>query len=111
MVSLLGLLSQRHLAADATQCFGAGEAVSFFEAGDLGVAVGSDHDDFVDAFVYADFEEQRHFVDDHSTGFTFGNPTHESLLLESDAWVNDTFKPAEFGAVAKHYSSKHMTVE
>ena len=59
MVSLSDLFCQRHLASDAAQRFGAGKAVSFLEARDLGLSVGGDHDDFVDALVYAGFEEER----------------------------------------------------
>ena len=80
MVGPLDFLCQWHLAADASDRFSAGEAVSFLEARNLGFAVGGDDDGCVDAFVYAGFEEERDFVDHHSMGFAFSDPTHESLL-------------------------------
>ena len=79
MVCSLDFLCQWHLASDASKRFSAGEAVSFLEARDLGFAVGGDHDGFIDSFVHAGFEKERHFVDDHSMGVTFGNPTHQSV--------------------------------
>ena len=111
MVSPLDLLCQRHLAADASDRFSAGEAVSFLEAGDLGVAVGGDHDGFVDAFVYAGFKEERHFVDDYSMGFAFGDPAHESLLLAGDTGMDDAFELSAFGPVAEDDGSQGMAVE
>ena len=40
------------------------------------------------------FEEERHFVDHHSMGFEFSDPTHESLLHARDTGVDDLFKLA-----------------
>src|SRR6267143_6042946 len=111
MVCSLDLLCQGHLAADAAQRFGAREAVSFLEAGDLGVAVDSDDNDFVDAFVYAGFEEEWHFVDDHSLGFAFGDPTHESLLLAGDAGMDDAFELSAFLRIVEDNASEGLAVE
>jgi len=111
MVGQLDLLCQRHLAADASDRFSAGEAVSFLEARNLGVAVGGDHDGGIDAFVYAGLEEERHFVDDHSMGFAFGDPAHESLLFARDTRVDDSFKLAQFGPVSENKGSQLTTIE
>ncbi len=111
MVGPLDLLCQWHLAADASDRFCAGEAVSFLEARNLGVAVGGDHDDGIDAFVCAGLEEERHFVDDHSMGFAFGDPVHESLLLARDTGVDDSFKLAQFGPVSENKGSQLTTIE
>jgi hypothetical protein len=111
VVSLLDLFCQGHLASDAAQRFGAGEAVSFAETGNLSVAVDRDHDDFVDAFVYSGFEEEWHFVDDHSMGFAFGDPVHESLLLAGDAWVDDTFELSAFLRIVEDDASEGLAVE
>ena len=111
MVGPLDFLCQWHLTADASDRFSAGEAVSFLEACNLGVAVGGDHDGCVDAFVYAGLEEKRHFVDDHSMGFVLGDPAHESLLFVRDTWVDDSFKLAQFGPVSEHNGSQLTTIE
>ena len=111
MVSSLDLFCQGHLAADAAQRFGAGEAVSFLEARELCLAVGGDHDGCVDAFVYAGFEEQRHFVDDHSTGFAFGDPTHESLLFAGNAGMDDAFELSAFLRIAEDDASESLAIE
>ena len=111
MVSLLGLFCQWHLAFDAAQRFGAGEAISFVETGNLSVAVDRDHDDFVDPFVYSGFEEEWHFVEDHSMGVAFGDPVHESLLLAGDAWVDDTFELSAFLRIVEDDASEDLAVE
>ena len=111
MVGPLDFLWQWHLAVDASDRFSAGEAVSFLEARNLGVAVGGDHDGCVDAFVYAGFEEERYFVDDHSMGFAFGDPAQESLLLARDTRVDDSFKLAQFGPVSENKGSQLTTIE
>ena len=104
-------LCQGHLASDAAQRFGAGEAISFREAHDLCFSVGGDHDDCVDALVYAGFEEEWHFVDDHSMGLALGNPTYESLLLAGDAGMDDTFELSAFFRIAEDNASEGLTVE
>src|SRR4026208_1710856 len=106
MVSPLDLLCQWHLAADAADRFSAGEAVSFLEARNLGVAIGGDHDGCVDAFVYAGLEEERHFVDDYSMRIAFGDPAHESLLLARDTGVYDSFQLTQFGPVSENKGSQ-----
>ena len=111
MVSLLDLLCQGHLASDAAQRFGAGKAVSFIETGNLSVAVDSDHDGCVDAFVYAGFEEERYFVDDHGMGFAFGDPMHKSLLFAGDAGMDDAFELSAFLRIAEDDVSEGLAVE
>ena len=111
MVRLLDLLCQGHLASDAAQRFSAGEAVSFREAHDLCFAVGGDHDDLVNSFVYAGLEEERHFVDDHSMGLALGNPTHESLLLTGDAGMDDAFELPAFRPIAEDDAPEGLPVE
>jgi len=111
VVRLLDLLCQGHLASDAAQGFGAGEAVSFPEARDLCSAVGGDHDDCVDAFVYVGFEEERHFVDDHSMGLVLADPTHESLLLAGDAGMDDVFELPAFRPIAEDDAPDGLSVE
>ena len=59
-------------------------------------AVGGDHDDFVDAFVYANLEKERHFVDNHSMGFPCGDSAHEALLLAGDAGMDDALELSTF---------------
>jgi hypothetical protein len=108
---LFDLLCQRHLAADPSKGLGAGKAASFLEARDLCFAVGGDHDDFVDAFVHASFEEERHFVDDHSMGVACGDSTHESLLLAGDAGVDDAFELSAFLRIAEYDASDSLSVE
>lgn len=111
MVGPLDFLCQWHLTADASDRFSAGEAVSFLEARNLGVAVGGDYDGCVDAFVYAGLEEERHFVDDYSMRIAFGDPAHESLLLARDTGVDDSFKLAQFGPVSENKGSQLTAIE
>ena len=111
MVSSLDLLCQGHLAADAADRFSAGKSVPSLEAGDLGLAVGDDHDGFVDPFVYADFKEERHFVDDYRIGFASGDPTHESLLLAGDAGMDDAFELSAFLRIVEDDASEGLAVE
>ena len=101
----------RHLAVDAPDGFGAREPVAFLEACDLGVTVGGYDDDFVDSFVYACFEEEWHFVDDHSMGLALGNPTHESLLLAGYAGMDDAFELSAFFRIAEDNVSEGLSVE
>ena len=111
MVRSLDLLCQWHLAADTSDRFSAGKSVSFLEARDLCFAIGGDHDDFVDAFVYAGFEEKGHFVDDHSTGFAFSDPTHEPLLLAGDAGMDNAFELSAFRPIAEDDAPEGLAVE
>ena len=110
-ISQADFLRQRHLGSYSSDRFSAGEAISFLEARDLCFAVGGDHDGCVDAFVYAGFEEEWHFVDDHSMGFALGNPTYESLLLAGDAGMDDTFELSAFFRIAEDNASEGLTVE
>ena len=110
-VCATSFLCQGHLASDAAQGFGAGEAVSFREAHDLCFSVGGDHDDLVNSFVYAGFEEEWHFVDDHSMGLALGNPTHESLLLAGDAGMDDAFELPAFRPIAEDDVPEGLSVE
>jgi hypothetical protein len=107
----LDFLCQRHLAADAPDRLSAGEAVSFLEARNLGVSVGGDHDDFIDAFVYAGFEEKRHFVDHNGLGMFASDGFGQTGLFAGDTGVNDSFKLAQFGPVSKHNGSQLTAIE
>src|SRR6185295_7723506 len=111
MIGPLDFLCQWHLAADASDGFCPSETVSFLETRDLCFAVGGDHDGCVHTFVYAGLEEERHFVDDYTMGFAFGDPTHESLLLARDPGMDDSFKPAQFGPVSENKGSQLTTIE
>ena len=102
MVRSLDLLCQRHLAADASDCFSAGKTVSFLETRDLCFAVGGDHDDFVDAFVYASFEEERDIVDDDGIGIPARGLSRQPGLLALDAGMNHSLKAAQFGLVVEN---------
>jgi hypothetical protein len=111
VVRLIDLLYQRHLAVDAPKGLGAGQAASFLEARDLCFAVGGDHDDFVDAFVYASLEKQRHFVDNHSMGFPCGDPAHEALLLAGDPGVDDALELPAFPWITEDDAPEYLSVE
>lgn len=99
------------MASDASDRICAGEAVSFFQSGDLRFSVSGDHDDFVDAYVYAGFEEEWDFVDDHSMGFALGDPAHEPLLLAGDAGMDDAFELPSFLRIVEDDASEGLTVE
>jgi len=77
----------------------------------LYIAVGGDHDDFVDAFVDAGFEEERHFVDEHSMGFDFGDPAHESSLLAGNAGMDDAFELSTFLRIVEDDASEGLAVQ
>ena len=111
MVRSLDLLGQRHLAADASDRLSAGKSVSFLEARDLCFAVGGDHDDFVDAFVNAGFEQQRHIVNHHGFGIFSGCLSRQSGLFACDARVNDSFELAQFGFATEDDGAQRMTIE
>jgi hypothetical protein len=65
----------------------------------------------VNSFVYAGFEEEWHFVDDHRMGFAFGDPTHESLLLAGDAGMDDAFELPAFRPIAEDDAPEGLSVE
>jgi hypothetical protein len=111
VVCLSDLLRQRQLAVDAPKGLGAGQAASFFEARDLCFAVGGDHDDFVHAFVYASLEEERHFIDNHSMGFPYGDSAHEALLLAGDPGVDDALELPAFPWITEDDASEYLSVE
>ena len=111
MVSLLGLFCQGHLASDASDRFSAGKSVSFLEAGDLDVAVGGDHDDFVDALVYAGFEEEWDFVDYDGIGIFASDGFGQTGLLTSDAGMDDAFELPAFLWLVEDDASEGLAVE
>jgi hypothetical protein len=111
MVRSLNLLCQGHLAADAADCFSAGEAVSFLEARDLCFAVGGDDDDFIRAFVYACFEEEWDFVDHDGLGMFASDAFSQTDLLAGDAGMDDAFELPSFFLIAEDNASEGLSVE
>jgi hypothetical protein len=107
----MDLLSQRHLAADASKRFGAGETVTFLEARDLGFAIGGDDDGLIDSLVDAGFEEERYVVDDDSVRvFSSGLPC-EPFLFSRDAGMNYAFESTAFGWLAEYDSTERTAIE
>ena len=111
MVCSLDFPGQRHLAVDASKSLGAGKAVSILEAGNLCFAIGCDHNNLIDAFVYAGFEEEWDFIDNDSDGFVFGDQAHESSLLAGDAGMDDAFELLAFFRIAENDAPKGMSIE
>jgi hypothetical protein len=111
VVSLLDLFCQGHLASDAAQRFGAGKAVSFLEARELCLAVGGNHDDFVDALVYAGFEEERDVVDHNCVGILAGGLPGQLRLEACDTGMDDSFKLTQLGSTSEYDGSQRMTIE
>ena len=111
MVRSLNLLCQGHLAADAADGFSGGEAVSFFEAGDLGLAISCNDEGFIHAFVDTSFEQKRYVVDHHSMWiFSFGLSSEPGLFTRN-AGVDDSFKPAQLGPVSENNGSQLTAIE
>jgi hypothetical protein len=111
MARSLNLLCQGHLAADAADSFSAGEAVSFLEARDLGLAIRRDDDDFIHAFIYAGFEEEWDFVDHDGLGMFASDAFSQTDLLAGDAGVDDAFELPTFYWIAEDYTSKGLPVK
>ena len=111
MVRSLNLLCQGHLAADAADGFSAGEAVSFLEARDLGLAISRDDDDFIHAFVYACFEEEWDFVDHDGLGMFASDAFSQTDLLAGDAGVDDAFELPAFYWIAEDDAPKGLPVK
>jgi hypothetical protein len=111
MVRSLNLLYQGHLAADAADGFSEGEAVSFLEARDLGLAISRDDDDFIRAFVYACFEEEWDFVDHDGLGMFASDAFSQTDLLAGDAGMDDAFELPSFFLIAEDNASEGLSVE
>ena len=111
LVRSLDLFRQWHLAADAAECFSAGEAVSFFQARDLGVAVGGDDDGLIDSLVDTGFEEERDVVDDDGLRILSCRFSRQSDLLSCHAGVNDGFECTAFCRMAEDDGSERLAIE
>ena len=111
MIGSLDLLSQRHLAVDATDCFGSGEPVPFPEASNLGFAIRSDDDDVVDTFVYAGFEEERDIIDDDGIGILARALFCQPGLFVCDAGVNDSLKAAQLDSISKDDGTQSPAID
>lgn len=111
MVRSPDFFSQGYLAVDAVQGVGAGETVSFFETGNLGRSVCCDDDGFVDAFVDAGFEEQRHIVQHHGMRVLLCCLLRQPGLLAGDAGMDDGFQRQAFRWMAKDDGSEHVAIE
>ena len=107
----MDLLCQRHLAADASDCFSAGKTVSSLESCNLCFAVGGDDDDGIYSLVYAGFEQQRHIVNHHGVGVFSGGLSRQSGLFALDAGVDDLLKAAQFGVVSEDNGAERSAVD
>jgi hypothetical protein len=105
MIRSLNLLCQGHLAVDAADGFSAGETITFFETCDLCFSVGGDDDDFVHAFVYASFKEERYVVDHHSVRVFLCCLFCQPRLFACNTGVDDVFKSAQLGPVSENNGS------
>ena len=94
-------MGQWHLVADTSNGFCAGVSVPFLQAGNLCFAVGGHNNDFIDAFFYAGFEEERDIVNHHGIGILARGLSRQSGLFARDAWVNNSFELAQFGFVTE----------
>jgi hypothetical protein len=111
VIGAIFLCGERHLSPDSLKCPSTCQAVPFLETSDLGFLIGGDDDGLIDSLVDAGFEEEGHFVDDYRAVFAYGDLSHESLLLMSDTWMDDTFESAELGRASKHDGSQCMAVQ
>ena len=111
MVRLLDLIGQWYLAADASKGFGAGKAVSFLQAGNLGCPVCGDDDGLIDALVDAGFEEQGDVVDHHRLRVFPCGKSRQPDLLARDTGVNDGFECTAFRRSAKDDGSERLAIE
>ena len=87
-------MCQGHLAVDSPKGFGAGEAVAFFEAGDLGFAISGYDNSGVHAFIDAGLEEERDVVDHHGVRIFSSGLSRQSPLFARDARVNHVLQLA-----------------
>ena len=111
MVRSLDFLCQWHLAADASDRFSTGKTVSFLEARDLCFAVGGDHDDFVDTFVYAGFEEERDVIDHDCFWIVSCCLLCQPGLFAGDAGMDDSFEYAQLGSISKDDGTQGLAID
>lgn len=104
-------LRQWHLALDAPDGVGAGEAVSFFQPGDLGFSIGGNDDGCIHSLVDAGLEQQRDVVDDDGLGIVLSGLSGETFLLSCNAWVDDALKHEAFGRLTKDDGAKRVAVK
>ncbi len=111
VVCAMSFLCQWHLAVDTTNGFSAGEAVAYFQSGDLGFSVGRDDDRTVDSVVDSGFEQERHVVDDDGVRVFSCCLFGESRLFACDTGVDDAFKPTPLGLVSENNGSQLPAIE
>lgn len=111
MVRLPDFSDQGHLAVDAPQGVGAGEAVSFLEAGHLSRSVCDDDEGLIDSLVDAGFEEQGYIVNHHGMRICLCGLFRQFGLFARDAGMDDGFQRQPFGRMAKHDGSKRLAIE
>lgn len=90
---------------------GAGQTVSFPEAGDLRLAVGGDDDDLVEALVDAGFKKEWDIVDNDCSGTVSGNLPGQVSLKPSHAGMNDSFEQPKFGSTLEHDVTECMAID
>ena len=91
----------RHLTADASESVCTAEAVTCFEAGDLGFAIGGHDDGPLHSSVDPGFEQQGDVVNDNGLGVLASGLSCQSGLFARDVGVNDLLKAAQLGRVSK----------
>ena len=74
-------------------------------------SVGGDDDDFIHAFVYAGFEEERDFIDHDGLGIFASDSFGQTDLLAGDAGVDDAFELPAFYWIAEDDTSKGLPVK
>lgn len=111
MVRSPDLLGQGHLAVDAMQGFGAGEAISFFETGNLSGSVCGDDYRLIEALVDAGLEEQRYIIQHHGMRVLSCGLLRQSGLFAGDAGVDDGFQRPAFCWMTKDDGAEHVAIE
>ena len=111
MVCQTALLCEWHLALDAPEGFGAGETVTFFEAGNLGFSIGSHNDSNIHPVIDPGFEEEGHIIDHDGVRIISGGFFGEPLLFTGDTRMDDLFQLCALGRTAKHDGSKPLPMK
>ena len=104
-------LGQRHLGSYSSDRFSAGEAVSFSEASDLGLAISRHDDGFLHTCVDTSLEQQRHVVNDHRMRVFSCSLFRQSGLLAGDAGMDDVFELPTFFQIVEDDVSESLSVE
>lgn len=111
MIGQLDFLCQWQLAADASDRFSAGEAITFLETSDLSLLISRDDDRPVDSLFDTGFEQERHIVDDDRFWVLSRRLPREPLLLTCDAGMNDVFKATAFAWPAEYNGAEYVAIE